>query len=307
LRVEQYRQTMQQYLNNHDNVFFKKSFLADPLAAAEALLFKRDELLLNDFDFELTDKMPERLRVISALEKGLDLLPNFFHPGYADRFSKVMEYLNEDISIPIHEIQLTEPLSLVPPHLQRLFNKISKKGINIRESAQDVVEGDSDLSMFKKSLITKGITRTTAKADGSLLILRAGSETYAAAYLSKLFSKNSNFRPLCLISNKNRALDNAIIQEGLPSFGVLSASLSRPTLQILKLAPVFLWTPLNPYKLLEFLSLPNIPLPRGLAFRLAAAVSEKPGLFSNVWFGKKNDFFNDLDAKIEAAEKKSIS
>jgi hypothetical protein len=287
LRVEQYRQTLQQYLSFNADAFFAASFKADALSTADALLQRRDELKLAGFDFEPEPDMPVRLEVFTALEKLLNLLPNPFFAGFADRFEKVLTYLDEELEIPIKEIRLIEPLQLLPPHLKRLFGKLQKRAVIIREEEYETKEGNSDLDILKKSLSGRLKGSFQANADGSLIILKATSDNFAAAFLSKLFKLNKEYRPLCLLSDKNRALDNAFIQEGLPSFGVLSASLSRPTLQILKLAPAFLWSPVNPYKLLEFLSLPNIPLARGLAFRLAAAVSEKPGIFNNIWFAKK--------------------
>ena len=38
IRVEQYRQAMRRYINEYPTVFFQKSFEADQLACAEALL-----------------------------------------------------------------------------------------------------------------------------------------------------------------------------------------------------------------------------------------------------------------------------
>ncbi len=305
LRVEQYRQVLQYYKNRHPDVFYAESFEADALATADALLSRRDELLLAAWDFIPEENMPLRLKVLAEIETLLRLsIPSELSAGFADRFVLVLNYLEEEINLPIKEIQLHEPLELLPPYLQRLFICLENSGIKLIAKNNSIKETDSDLSNFKNALLKRPFVKGCAKADGSLIILRTGSESYAAAYLSKFFKLNPNFKPLCLLSDKNRALDNAMIQEGLPSFGVLSASLSRPTLQILKLAPAFLWKPVNPYKLLEFLSLPNIPIPKGLAIRLAAAISEKPGLFNSSWYGKKNAYFEDFDTKIEKAETK---
>jgi hypothetical protein len=304
LRIEQYRQVLQQYLLHNKHAFFANSFEADALATAEILLHRRDELKLAGFNFEQITGLSTRIETFCSIEKMLKQLPSPFFAAYADRFEKLMESI--DGNTDIDEICLNEPLELLPPHIKRLFSKLSASGTKITENELILNEDDSDLNNFKKLLNSSKKSKFDAKGDASLIVFECSSDSYAAAYLAKLFAVNNHFKPLCILPEKNRTLDNAIIQEGLPSFGVLSASLSRPTLQILKLAPVFLWNPINPYKLLEFLSLPNIPLNKGLAFRLAAAVSEKPGMINNLWFAKKNDFFNDLDLKIEAADKKDF-
>ena len=299
LRIEQYRQALLQYLNSNKDAFYAESFRADSLATAESLLYRRDELKLNGFEFNSAEKMPERLAIFSAIEKIIRQMPNSFNEGYADRFEKLWVFLAESITNPIEKIYLQEPLSLLPNHIKRLFDLLVQKGSQLFENEISIDESNTDLNNFKKALNARSKSKFEAEADGSIIIMQCSSDSFAAAYLAKLFSKNEAYRPVCILPDKNRSLDTALIQEGLPSFGVLSASLSRPTLQILKLASNFLWNPNNPYKLLEFLSLPNIPLNRGLAFRLAAAVSEKPGIMSALWFAKKNDFFNDLDLKIE--------
>jgi len=306
LRVEQYRQLLQHYKEKQPDVFYAASFDADALATAEALLNRRDELVLAGWDFETSENSPTRLSVLAGTEAMLQAaVPTEVASGYADRFQKVMSYLEEDISIPLKEIWLNEPLTLLPPYLQRLLAALEKRGVIIKNAEQISSEADNDLSNFKKALLKQPYDKGKSKADGSLIILRSRSEAYAATYLAKLFALNKDYRPLCLLSDKNRAFDNALIQEGLPSFGVLSASLARPTLQILKLVPTFLWSPVNPFKLLEFLSLPNIPLQKNLAIKLAAAISEKPGLFNSAWFAKRNAYFEELAEKMEKGTKKN--
>ena len=304
IRIEQYRQALQQYLLHNKQAFYANSFEADALASAEILLQRRDELKLAGFNFKQSENIPPRLDVFCSIEKLLKQLPDPFYAAYADRFENLLVFFEGNAEI--EEICHNEPYELLPPHIKRLFSKLSTAGTKITENELILNEEESDLNNFKKALNASKKTSIEAKGDTSLIVLECSSDSFAAAYLAKLFATNKNFRPLCILPDKNRTLDNAMIQEGLPSFGVLSASLSRPTLQILKLAPVFLWNPINPYKLLEFLSLPNIPLNKGLAFRLAAAVSEKPGMMNSLWFAKKNDFFNDLDQKIDAAEKKDF-
>lgn len=305
LRVEQFRQLLQYYLEKHPQAFYAASFEADPLATSAALLSRRDELYISAWDFSITAKMPTRLKTLAEIEQLLDLgSPVTLSAGFAERFVKVMHYLKEDRKLSLEKVLLNEPLEDLAPHWQNLFAELSKKGVKLVSALEPKDFGNNDLGRFQKALMKEDFEKGKADADGSLIILKAKNETYAATYLAKLFRLNQNYQPLCLLSEKNRALDNALVQEGMPSFGVVSASLARPSLQILKLVSAFLWNPINPYRLLEFLSLPNIPLNKDLAVKLAEAISRKPGLFSPLWYKKRKEFEEELEAKMEKASAK---
>jgi hypothetical protein len=53
---------------------------------------------------------------------------------------------------------------------------------------------------------------------------------------------------------------------------------------VLKLAPAFLWEPVDVFKIMEFVTLSLKPLDAGLALEIARVMAEKPGLFSDTWF-----------------------
>jgi hypothetical protein len=82
----------------------------------------------------------------------------------------------------------------------------------------------------------------------------------------------------------NLLLEQNLVNEGFAPMGVLSASLARPSLQVLKLAPAFLWEPVDVFKIMEFVTLPVKPLDSALALEIARVLAEKPGLFSDTWF-----------------------
>jgi hypothetical protein len=71
-------------------------------------------------------------------------------------------------------------------------------------------------------------------------------------------------------------------------------------LQALKLAPAFLWEPVDVFKVMEFLTLPVKPLNNELALEIARVMAEKPGFFSANWIAAVESFFenNDPDGKI---------
>jgi ATP-dependent helicase/nuclease subunit B len=308
LRVEQYRQILEAYLNISPNVFFARSFEADSLATAATLLSMRDELLLSGWNFALSATMPIRLRVLAEIEGYVgEQKVAELEKGFAERFLQIERAIRLR-PLPVEVIWLNEPLHLMPPHWARLLAYLSGQGVQIqpiiigKNNGSDKDEKLRDLDVFQQRVL-HGYTasKQELRGDGSLIILQATRQSDAALFLAKLRRDNPNFAPVCLIDRqKGTSLDIAMIHEGLPSLGIQSASLARPTLQIIKLATAFLWKPINPYKLLEFVSLPNKPMHDGLARKIADALSRKPGLFSSTWNGNIASFFDGMRAQIEA-------
>ncbi len=321
LRVEQYRQALLWHLAQAtEPPFYKKSFEADPFTTAAEMLSRRDEMLLAGWYFETTGSTPPRLATIAAIEACFhleqeDSLQLAF--GFADRFHAVLLALDEQGKTPLAEAWINEPLGLLPRHFQRFFEKLGQKtGIEVRQLPLPGLPKDAttDLQKFQQRL-NGGQTafgKSTLQNDGSLLLLRARRSSEAAAWLAQLVRINqeignwkleiespqisqfpiSNF----LISERSHTLDMALVQEGQPSLGLQSSSLARPTLQILKLVTAFLWEPVNPYHILEFVSLSVKPLADELASLIANQVAAMPGIQGEGWYSMVNRYFDELSA-----------
>lgn len=319
LRIEQYRQAIMRHSANcgEENVsFYCRSFEADQFATAAELLSRRDELLLAGWDFSMKNDLPFRLRTLAEIEAIFNQDPSDVQGtklelslGFADRFVAVFKNIGQRRH-PIQEIYLNEPIKILPFYFQKLFKKLKNYAVNLTIQPIDnqyLNKTGNDLSYFKNRLLAPSskTEKVTLKNDGSLLLLKAKRASDAATYLAKIFRENLDFRPACLISEKNRALDIALIQEGFPSLGIQSASLARPTLQILKLVTAFLWKPIDPFKILEFVSLSVKPLDDGLANVIAQLMAQTPGINSDLWFAKTESYFDNL--KIKAQTDKSIN
>jgi ATP-dependent helicase/nuclease subunit B len=310
IRTEQFRQVLVRYVKQNEGVFFQQSFEADQWACTQTLLNRRDELLLAGWDFD--KKIPhERLKAMAEIEAFLtdETGKKRLMAGYADRFEVVLSQL-EYKKIPVSKVVVQEPIKLLPPQYDRLFHAFKEQNITI-EQADDRVEAldfypETDLSIFKKFVLNslpQG-QKQPLSADGSLTVLEANNDIDAAAFVAKLMRLNPDFQPAFLIPDKSRQLDDALIQNSLPSFGLPSASLGRPTLQLLKLVTTFLWRPIDPYKILEFVTLAAKPIDNDLANVLATCLSQRPGLDSEMMFAAVSRFFEELKAK--AKEDKTI-
>ncbi len=313
LRLEQYRQSLKNHLqiNEEKEPFYRTSFLADQFATANEILQRRDELLLSGWNFNIGNEVPPRLQTIAEIEA---IFQQIIHQqrhfaGFADRWMQVLEKISVKENT-IREIHHCEPLHLLPTHIFKLIEKLREHGTKVRPVAFPKPTGNDDLHKFQNYLATPPTTKSKQKlsADGSLLILKGTNEASIARFVAGLMRKNDNFRPECLITAECRALDNAFIQEGLPSLGIKSASLARPSMQVLKLATSFLWKPIDPFKLLEFVSLQIKPLDNELANRIAEHIVQRPGIKGDGWYAMINQFFNHIEAddQIDLATKKEI-
>ena len=75
--------------------------------------------------------------------------------------------------------------------------------------------------------------------------------------------------------------------------------MARPTLQVLKLVTVFLWKPIDPFKVMEFVSLSVKPLDNELANRIALQMAQTPGLMGEGWQRAISAYFGELERRAQ--------
>lgn len=297
LRTAQYRQALSHFLKDHPEAFFAASFAADQMATAAELLSRRDELLLAGWDFRTTNGIPDRLGCLATIEQQLEAgTPVRLTMGVADRWLAVFHYL-QIREHPVKQIFLVEPWAYLPPYLQTLFDIFHRQNVEIEQIALSTPSSHTDLGHFQQAIAGVNKTKTAPAADGSLLILKGQNESSLASWIATCLRLNKDLRPLCLIGDKSRLLDDYLTLEGLPGMGLPAASLARPTLQVLKLVTVFLWDPIDPYKVMEFVSLAVKPLEDELAHRIAIHMAQTPGLQGEGWYIMLNRYFEELETQ----------
>ncbi|MDO8365572.1 MAG: PD-(D/E)XK nuclease family protein [Saprospiraceae bacterium] len=299
LRIELYRQALGQHLAEYSQStpsFFERSFAADRFATAESMLSWRDELLLAGWKFTHSDSLPSRLQDLAAVEilfqkKLQDPELGIQAAGFADRFAQVLEALKLR-SIPIEKILLYESEHLQTPVIQRAMALFRQQQIRI--DAVEIRGGAASNTRLGK--VQKG----AGSGTGQLAILRARRDSDAATFLAQTLRENPDYQPTFLIPEMNLLLEQNLVNEGFAPMGVLSASLARPSLQVLKLAPAFLWEPVDVFKIMEFVTLPVKPLDPALALEIARVLAEKPGLFSDTWFAAVFRYLEKAEVPDEA-------
>jgi hypothetical protein len=309
LRNEQYRQLITAHLTMIEaeagqDSFYKASFEADKTATAEELLSRRDELIDAGYPLhkEVGERIPDRIAILHELEALLhdDRYEFRLLPGLADRLRLLLSVLPEDRH-PRLTIWLNEPRHLFSPGIRRLLETLESLGdtvASLPDPAPPVT--DNDLGRWQQILLDAGNgeknkAQTSLKGDGSLIILKARRETHIAAYLARLLKNNLEWKPGVLLTLRNQTLDNALLFEGLPSLGVPSTSLARPSLQVLKLVTTFLWKPMEIDRVMEFVSLVTKPLDWRLANRIAVFLADTPGMFGPRWFVMLEGFFREME------------
>ncbi|TXF87875.1 PD-(D/E)XK nuclease family protein [Neolewinella aurantiaca] len=326
LRNEQYRQLLSAHLAMNEAEagfapFYQASFEADQTATAEELLGRRDELIDAGYPVhqEAGEETPERIRVLHELEALLhdDRYELNLLPGLADRLRVLLSVLPENRH-PRLTIWLNEPRHLFGPGTRRLLDVLGNMGDTIKPLPDPSVPvTDNDLGRWQTILNNALISpsaesrrKAFLKGDGSLVILKARRETHIAAYLARLLKKNPDWQPGVLLPLRNQTLDNALLAEGLPSIGVPSTSLARPSLQVLKLVTTFLWKPMEIDRVMEFVSLVTKPLNWRLANRIAVFLADTPGMFGPRWFAMLEGFFREMEedrnwpqSRLEATRK----
>ena len=304
LRVEQYRQAVEAHLEAAPQTpFYAAAFAADKLATAEELLSRRDELLGAGYPLaqQAEAGTPPRIAVLHELEDIVldsstdhDLLP-----GPPDRLNRLLAALSDRRHPPL-EVLVHEPRHLLPSGLRRMLSSLEHAGDTVTQLPEPTPsDGTSDLKRWQQKLrlLLTGQTDPTPtelNGDGSLVVLRAERETHLAAYLARMVRDNADWRPGVLMTERNQTLDNAMLMEGLPSMGIPSTSLARPSLQVLKLVPAFLWEPVEVERIMEFVSLVTKPLDRRLAQKIAVHLADTPGLFGARWVFTVEQTFREM-------------
>jgi hypothetical protein len=315
-RTDQYRQLIIAHQETVDvTPFYAASFEADQAATAAELLSRRDELLAAGYQLTgaVMPATPARIKVLHELEMLLldDRYDFRLLLGTADRLILLLAALSEKRH-PRLNILVNEPRHLLLPGFRRLLTSLEDAGDAVSQLPEpEAPPVDNDLGRWQRKLsgletpltaqpslfdpIPTGSQPVELAGDGSLILLKAERETHLAAYLARLLRDNPEWRPGVLLSLRTQTLDNALLTEGLPSLGIPSASLARPSLQVLKLITTFLWEPIEVERVMEFVSLVTKPLHWRLGQRIAEFLADTPGLFGPRWFKMLEGYFKEME------------
>lgn len=265
-------------LDTVQDAVFSASMTADRWATASELLSRRDELMLSGWGETDSDLLPTIVRNLVRDAEESDL--NF--AGEATRLRHVLDALKTGQTLPPHCCVLHDDISAWPTAWQPVLSQLNVSqptaqmpaaavGCSLR-IAQEIVRGESTSSLIPDSSFRYVHTRS-----------HSASVEFVAATLAASRDKLATTVICCEDDNLAMQLDACLNRIGLPTCGASGRSRAHPALQVLPLSLALCWTPVDPQALLDFLTLPILPLPRKVASRLAQALSKEPGLGSSEW------------------------
>lgn len=246
--------------------FWSASAEVDPFATARRLIEWRDTLAMGGW---LGGGDEPRLAALAALAAGVA-------PGLPDRLRAIHRVLARRTP-DIESVELFVPRGDFEPLWQRTFDLLEQRGTRIVETelkAAPTTAG-TDLAGAREP-------RFRPKGDGSLRLLRAAGPLAAAEEVAAWLASLGH--PLgALIVGSDPVLDAALHRHGLPTSGAPHELRDGVPLQILPLVLDLGWTPQDPQRAYELLSLGSSPVPGEIRWGLRRALGQWPAVDSDAW------------------------
>lgn len=281
LRIANYEQAINKSLVEHPDLYIQKSFAVDSWGVAQKLLALRDELVFAGFEFNTKQviSISKRLHVLSVIEEHVNGMPK----GEADRWIFLLEHISTVKELPVTEVKIYEPKDFLHPFFVDLFQKLESKSVNVTWVNFEYDLDNSDLGNFKRKLLNPDCEKVTLVDDGSLIVLRASNDFILSECIGEYLVMASDLNPLLIIPDRGELLEEAIISRGLPAIGYRGVESDGTIEQLLHLITVFLWNPIHPNKLLQYLLHPIAPISKSLRLDLATTFAKKSSIKSNEW------------------------
>ncbi len=279
-RINQYMKRLEAC--DGEGKWFHESFETDPWATAKQMLFWRDQLIEAGWGGQIDPDGSARLTALAELEQTASALDM----GREDRLQQVLLRLPQTSQIAISQIQLHDPLELLPPVWQKVIAELKNLAVTIAPAAQAPLQtGSTNLACVQGAMNAEPRECKISGEDESLLLIEAANEWEAAEnlalWLGADVKANRDVTIICGASAD--VLDQALRRHGLPQLGDSDSSRWRESLQVLPLIIANAWKPLNIFRLVELLSSPLAPLPGYAAGYLLKAISEEPGIGGDEW------------------------
>lgn len=288
-RVLQFRELLKK-LDSPER-FYHQSFAVNELGTASTLLGWRDQWYLHGWTHGnvglLATSSSRRLRDMADLEThARDRLA----PGIGERLALVDSALTR-LPVRIERVSLHEPLAWWPMAWQKVLRQLAPLEPNKAAvaAASDTLLGQLQQALMSDETTATGATTATITTqdgdtgpklrwhdDGSVQILQAETGWLAARGLTPLLTDDPQQTLLC--APDVGVLDEVLVAANLPRQGFKEPSALRPALQVLPLVLGQMWSPLDLYGLLQFLTHPICPVPRVARLRLSEMLARSPGI-----------------------------
>lgn len=263
--------------------FWRKSFENDHFATAATLLHWRDTLRLHGWQGQSV--RPRLKQLASATREAL--------PGYPDRLAEVAEALLVR-NAGIGSVTRLKPLEDLPKLWKTVFDRLAAQGTEV----VDVDLAPADAAGNLAGARSDGFA--PVEEDHSLQLLRTAGPLEAAERVAAHLAGLDDLAGTVIVG-ADSVLDAALRRYGLPTTGSPQIAGGNALLQIMPLVLACGWAPADPQRVLELLTLPESPVPRGVAGRLGDALHAWPAVGSDDWLEAKTEGL----AQMEDAERRA--
>ena len=278
------------------------SMKTDRWATASQLLSRRDELLLAGWNETNSDALPDIVRDLARAAEGR----TFVFLSEAARLQRVIDALSAGQVLPPHRCFLHDSPDAWPVVWRTVLVKL-----DVVDQPEHAPHGPHASALHAAQTVVRGADITAIEQDSTFRYVHTRSESAAVEFITATLAgapdKLSTTVICCEDDDLALRLDACLSRIGLPTTGASAWSRAHPVLQILPLSLALCWGPVDPQALLDFLTLPILPLPRKAASRLANALAQEPGLGSSQWdvaveelCGKEHDPEGKLRERLDA-------
>jgi PD-(D/E)XK nuclease superfamily len=284
-RIVQYRNCLQNL--DTDDRFYHRSLSVDPMGTTACLLDWRDQWALFGWDGMMPDHSPKRLQDLAEVES---IASTAVSPNTGQRLKAVKAALqNRKLDIKIRSM---DSVASLPARWRAVLAEFP-----VTEIGEPKGAGIGFLGALQASLKAAAAGQSTTKRvwqdDGTVVVARAETRALAAQWLATQLENKQSALLVC--GEGGAGLDAHLAAAGRPRQGLKEASAFRPALQVLPLAMELLWSPLNYYALVQFLTHPVCPIPGFARRRLAEKIADAPGVGGEYW----QRALDDIDGHYE--------
>ncbi|MEO2031052.1 MAG: PD-(D/E)XK nuclease family protein, partial [Planctomycetaceae bacterium] len=198
------------------------------------------------------------------------------------RLQRVIDALDTGQVLPPHRCILHDAPDAWPVVWRHVLAKL-----NIVEPPGHDPHGADGYALHAAQTVVLGGDIKAIEQDSTFRYVHTRSESVAVEFITAALAgaldELSTTVICCEDDDLAVRLDACLSRVGLPTTGASVWSRAHPVLQVLPLSLALCYEPVDPQALLDFLTLPILPVPRKAATRLAEALTEEPGLGSSQW------------------------
>lgn len=277
VRVAEYMSLLAQ--GDDGQQFFSASFAADAWATAEHLLDMRDALIAAGWKGQACEEL-DKICTMARIES-FGQVPD----GFGERLYAVNAIIESQRKPVLESVQVVGTLSGLPSIWRRTFEGLEKTGTKIIEVVSDGKAEKCDLQILQRALSN---CDTSSKAflsgDGTVVVIDADDEVQASELTAAWLSQRGNLHEVAIVRGADcSALNLACDRYALPAIGNTVRSQFRAILQVLPLAFEIVCRPIDPKKVVEFVTVSGGPMPKWIAEQIVRAVAEAPGIDGVLW------------------------